>query len=219
MLNIRSISVLCMLTMLLTCSQSFAGSSDTPIRPMSGSIALGFGKTVSWSSKPHNGIDYSGSLNTWVKSVGKGTIHSYTKTTASRFGSINPDGAGPAVWLKYVQSSGAPIYVLLGHNAWSWDDRSGKGKSGRFSFNCQYQIYWRPGQTVKPGELLNFIAPFYNGGRLQTHLHVSVFKPYRNGSGYYGPPTSGWGYSDLKLSTGEYINPETFFTTYKLNNN
>jgi hypothetical protein len=43
----------------------------------------------------------------------------------------------------------------------------------------------------------------------------SVFKPTKvchNNTEFCGPPTGKWGYNNLSLPTGDYINPEDFFT-------
>src|SRR5262245_6547384 len=96
-------------------------------RPVPLQITLGFNVTPSWSIKPHNGIDYVSPLGNPILSVGPGGIITpvgYTKPNAHRFGSINPDGTGPAIWAKYTLASGEPIYVLVGHTADSWTDNS-----------------------------------------------------------------------------------------------
>jgi hypothetical protein len=202
----------------IVATTAIAQAPHQPFRPVSGGITLGFNKSVSWASKPHNGIDYVSSLGNQIKNVGTGLVYSYTKPNANRFGSINPDGNGPAVWLRYKLASGEPIYVLYGHSASSYNDSS-TGSGRNFRFNCTYVIDWRSNNLVTGG--INFLktAPFYNGGRPAPHLHLSVFKPKRKSDGsYYGPPSSGWGYSDINLTEGTYINPEDFLTkeVYKL---
>lgn len=200
-----------------TTNQATSGSQSTltPIRPVSGSQVLGFGVKVSWASKPHNGIDYRSNLWNTVTSVGPGALHFFTKPDADRFGSINPDGRGPAIWQKCLLSTGEPIYILYGHTADSWNDRStGTGKT--FKFNCTYKVK-APGTDLGAGVSVGQTAPVYNGGVAQPHLHLSVFKPKKDKNGvYYGPPSNGWGYSDIVLPTGEFINPEIFFKSYKL---
>lgn len=201
-----------------------------PIKPVPsvgiGIPALDYGVPVSWASFPHNGIDYSSSLSDEVKSVGTGIVHSYTKPDASRFGSITPDGRGPAIWVRYKLANGEPIYVVYGHTATSWNDLSSWSKK-KFTFNCSYSIEWRVDNKIMAGEQVGFSAPFYHSGTHQEHLHLSVFKPKQKSDGtYYGPPSSGWGYSPLELSTkndllkygalGSYINPDTFFSEYYL---
>lgn len=195
-------------------SASAAAPGVSPIRPVSGSVTLSYNQSVSWASKPHNGIDYRASLGTSIRAVGKGTVFYYTKPNASRFGSINPDGNGPAIWIKHTLHDGSPVYVLYGHTSYWWQDRS-TTTNGRFSFNCTYGVI--PQRSVAAGEVIGSTAPFYNGGKLATHLHLSVFKPSRLSNGQYNvPPSSGWGYSDVWTSLGQYIDPELFLRTYKL---
>jgi hypothetical protein len=188
-----------------------------PIRPTPGSIIrLGFNCPVSWASAPHNGIDYAAALRTAVLSAGAGVIHRYTKTTAGRFGSIDPDGNGPAIWVRYTLSTGDPIYGLYGHTALDWTDSS-KIENKKFRFNCQYTQKWGIGARVGPCDCLGYTAPFYNGGVLQPHLHVSIFKPNQIAVGRYSdPPLRGWGYSAIHVPEGEYVNPEEFFLNYEL---
>lgn len=186
----------------------------SPIRPVSGTVTLSYNQNVSWSSKPHNGIDYRASLGTAIRAVGSGTVFSYTKAYAGRFGSISPDGNGPAIWIKHTLHDGSPVYVLYGHTAFWWTDRSAT-RNGIFTFNCAYGVI--PQRAVAAGEVIGNTAPFYNGGKLATHLHLSVFKPNRLANGQYAtPPSSGWGYSDTWTSVGQYIDPELFLRTYKL---
>jgi hypothetical protein len=182
-------------------------------------MTLGYGQWVSWASKPHNGIDYSSPLWNMVKSVGRGEVGAYTKPDAGRFGSISldplqPDGRGPAIWVRYTLASGEPVYVLYGHTADSWTDRS-RWSGATFFFDCTYFVRgWGP---VGSGETIGRTAPFYNGGQLAPHLHLSVFKPARASSGGYNlPPRIGWGYSDLRVPEGEYLDPEIFLMTYRL---
>jgi hypothetical protein len=118
-----------------------------------------------------------------------------------------------------MMQDGSPIYVLYGHTATSWTDYSKRtvvsGKTA-FTFNCTYSVI-PAGRPVAAGETIGYTAPFYNGGVLKTHLHLSVFKPARLGTGQYAtPPSTGWGYSDAVTSQGQYIDPELFFRTYKL---
>lgn len=198
-----------------------AGPAPTPrmpIRPVSGAITFGFNKAASWSAKPHNGTDYVSGLGSPIKSVGKGVVHFYTKPNAGRFGSVNPDGAGPAIWVRYKLATGEPIYVLYGHCASSYVDQS-KGSGKSFKFNVKYTLNLAAGGVVEAGAQIAKTAPYYNGGKPANHLHVSVFKPARRKNGtYYDPPTSGWGYSDISVAEGAYVNPEDFFTKsqYKL---
>jgi murein DD-endopeptidase MepM/ murein hydrolase activator NlpD len=192
-----------------------------PLRPLSGGITLGFNKSASWASKPHNGIDYTSDLGNSIKSAGNGVVYFYTKPDAGRFGSINPDGLGPAIWIRYKLATGEPIYVLYGHSASSYVDKSsGSGKN--FKFNCKYTINLSSGSTVRTGDTIAKTTPYYLNGKPAQHLHVSVFKPDRKRDGsYYGPPSSNWGYSDIRVNEGTYINPEEFFTNsqYKLSPN
>ncbi|MDP1884800.1 MAG: hypothetical protein Q8L10_05585 [Candidatus Moranbacteria bacterium] len=193
----------------------------SPIRPTSSTITLDYETYPSWSPNiPHNGIDYNSDLIPEIKSVGKGIVHEYTKVDASGFGAIDPDPSewkdGPAIWIKHMLSTGEPIYVLYGHSASSWDDQS-TGSGNDFVFNCTYAINLQPGDIVNAGSTIGYSAPFYNGGDFQPHLHLSVFKPNQKPDGsYYGPPSSGWGYSELSLDTGDFINPEDFFANYYL---
>lgn len=194
-----------------------------PVKPVpsvgEGDPALDYGVHVSWAVLPHNGVDYSSNLSDEVKSVGKGIVHSYTKPDARWFGSINPDGRdgrGPAIWVRYKLETGEPIYVLYGHTATSWNDISAWSKR-RFKFNCAYSIEWQPGDIITTGEQVGLSAPFYHSGIHQEHLHMSVFKPKKMHNGnYYGPPSSGWGYSELSLPTGDYIDPKIFSAEYYL---
>lgn len=68
-----------------------------PTRPVQGDITLDFNEEVSWATKPHNGVDYSSALENEVISVGDGVVYKYTKSNAQGFGSIKPDGKGPAI--------------------------------------------------------------------------------------------------------------------------
>ncbi len=201
-----------------------------PVKPVPsvgvGDPALDYGVHVSWARFPHNGIDYSSNLSDEVKSVGTGIVHRFTEPNASRFGSIDPDGRGPAIWVRYKLSTGEPIYVLYGHTATSWNDLSSWLKR-KFNFNCSYSIKWKAGDKIATGEQVGLSAPFYHSGSHQEHLHLSVFKPKQKSDGtYYGPPSTGWGYSPLDLTTkndlnkygalGSYIDPDDFFTGYYL---
>ncbi len=187
-----------------------------PIRPVPGEIMLGYNQKVPWAHLPHNGIDYDSNLSDEVKSVGTGVIYPYTKPNAGRFGSIDPDGKGPAIWVRYKLSTGEPIYVLYGHTASSWVDSS-KWIKNKFKFNCTYYIDWNAGDIVNSNTVIGYSASFYHSGTHQEHLHLSVFKPKKKKDGsYYGPPSSGWGYSNVNLPTGTYVDPEVFFTQYKL---
>jgi hypothetical protein len=191
-----------------------AATGGSPIRPVSGPVTLSFNQSVSWADKPHNGMDYRASLATSIRAVGSGTVFYYTKPYAGRFGSISPDGNGPAIWIRHTLQDGSPIYVLYGHTAFWWTDRSGI-RNGRFTFSCDYGVI--PQRAVAAGEVIGSTAPFYNGGKLATHLHLSVFKPNRLSNGQYAtPPASGWGYSDVWTSQGQYIDPEVFLQSYKL---
>ena len=188
-----------------------------PVRPVPDIVTLGFGATTSWSAEPHNGADYQSSVNNPILSVGPGGIIApagYTKPNASEFGSINPDGRGPAIWMRFTLATGEPIYVLYGHTANSWTDASiGVGTSA-FQFNGAYKVQWQPGDYINAGTQLGYTAPFYNHTKLTPHLHISVFKPNKtcqNNAAYCTPPSNGWGYSRLHLPTGDFIDPEHFF--------
>lgn len=207
---------------LVFCQAAIAGTADAPVRPTKGNVTFEYNKSAAWASKPHNGTDYSSALNATIVSVGKGIIYGYTKPNASRFGSVNPDGAGPAIWITHKLSDGSPIYVLYGHTATTWNDKSSYDKNKKkFTFDCTYSITLKSGSSVKPGERIGYTAPFYNNGVQATHVHISVFKPHYDGKNktYYAPPSSGWGYSDVKVDTGEYVDPGVFFKKFKLNNN
>jgi hypothetical protein len=157
--------------------------------------------------------------------VGTGTIHKYTEPNlnstrcASLFGSIAPPGSGPAIWVKYTLQDGSPIYVLYGHTATSWNDKSsGSGKN--FKFNCSYTVAFKVGDKISSGEPIGFTAPFYLYGKPESHLHISVFQPKKQKNGiYYDPPSNGWGYSPINQATGKYVDPEIFFNTYYLVDN
>jgi hypothetical protein len=195
-------------------ASAVATTGVSPIRPVSGTVTLSYDQSVSWATKPHNGIDYRASLGTSIRAVGSGTVFYYTKPNASRFGSITPDGNGPAIWIRHTLQDGSPIYVLYGHTAFWWTDRSGT-TNGRFTFSCDYGVIGQ--RAVAAGEVIGSTAPFYNGGKLGTHLHLSVFKPTRLSNGQYAtPPSTGWGYSDAWTSQGQYIDPEAFLRSYKL---
>jgi probable HAF family extracellular repeat protein len=190
-----------------------------PARPVPANINLGFGASVSWSkSLPHNGIDYASTLGNQIASVGPGGIISpsgFTKPDASRFGSIDPDHKGPAIWMRYSLATGEPIYVLYGHTAASWNDLSSGIGTASFKFDCTYSVGWKGQDSIGSGVVVGRTAPFYNHRLLVPHLHVSVFKPNKschNNTAYCSVPSSGWGYSKLNLPTGDYINPEDFFT-------
>lgn len=196
-------------------------SSVQPARPVSKNITLGFNKSVSWRTKPHNGIDYVSTLSNTIPTVGpNGNIHSYTSVTASAFGSINPDYAGPAIWAQHTLATGQPVYVLYGHTASSWVDKTQLAtKTLAFKFNCTYTLTWRSGDAIKNGAVMGRSAPYYNAGKPAQHLHLSVFLPNKTcNNAYCGPPRDGWGYSDIILSTGTFIDPEMFFSNpaYKL---
>jgi murein DD-endopeptidase MepM/ murein hydrolase activator NlpD len=195
-------------------ASAVATTGVSPIRPVSGAVTLSYNKVVSWATKPHNGIDYRANLWTPIRAVGSGMVFSYTKPYADRFGSISPNGNGPAIWIKHTLQDGSPIYVLYGHTAFWWTNRS-TTKNGRFTFSCDYGVINQ--RPVAAGEVIGYTAPFYNGGQLATHLHLSVFKPNRLSNGQYAiPPSSGWGYSDTWTSQGQYIDPEAFLRSYKL---
>jgi len=205
---------------ILMTGNGISTNGHLPITPVPsveiGNPALDYGVSVSWATLPHNGIDYSSNLNDEVKSVGTGIVHRYTKATASRFGSISPDGRGPAIWVRYKLVSGEPVYVLYGHTATTWSDASTVVRK-RFNFNCLYKIKWSPGDRINTGEAVGLSAPFYHSGVHQEHLHLSVFMPNRKKDGsYYEPPSSGWGYSNLNVREGNYINPKEFFNSYYL---
>lgn len=193
-----------------------------PVKPVpsvgEGDPFPGYGDFVSWrKGVPHNGIDYDSSLHDEVKSVGSGIVHRFTETDASSFGAIDPDKKGPAIWVRYKLATGAPIYVLYGHTATSWHDSSTGLGTKKFKFNVSYSIKWTACDKIQTGETVGFSAPFYHSGTNQEHLHFSVFKPKQMSDGtYYGPPSSGWGYSKLSLPTGDYIDPKTFFAEYYL---
>ncbi len=189
----------------------------SPVLPVNGDIALDYKAYTTWRPvTPHNGIDYSSNLSNIIKAAGKGIVHSYTKVDASSFGAIGPDMDGPAIWIRHMLSSGEPVYILYGHTASSWVDNS-YYDGGNFFFNCSYTISLQTGYEVNAGDTIGYSAPFYHSGELQTHLHLSVFKPKKKEDGtYYGPPNSGWGYSDLTLPTGNYIDPKVFFSNYHL---
>jgi len=181
-----------------------------------GPPTLDYDVNVPWAVFPHNGVDYNSGLGDEVKSVAKGIVHSFTKPNARRFGSIDPSGKGPAIWVKYKMATGEPIYVLYGHTATSWDDTSLWAKK-RFKFNCTYSINLKSGDIVGTGESIGYTAPFYNGGSHAEHLHISVFKPRQKQDGTYaGPPSSGWGYSKMSMPSGDYIDPKVFFNEYIL---
>ena len=116
----------------------FLVDSCQPVRPVANDITLGYGSVVSWSRSPHNGTDYHSPLGNPIRTVGPGgIIHKYTKADAGRFGSIDPNGGGPAVWVTYTLLTGEPIYVLYGHTATTWDDKS-TGSGSTFQFNATY---------------------------------------------------------------------------------
>jgi hypothetical protein len=186
-----------------------------PKRPVPKIIALDFGVTVPWADKPHNGVDYHSDLGNMIQSVGPGgIIHPFTEPNARQFGSIDPDHRGPAIWVRYTLATGDPIYVLYGHTATSWQDQS-SGSGSTFHFDANYSIQWKTGDLINSQTVIGLTAPFYNGGRSQPHLHISVFKPNKScsqGTEFCGIPPNGWGYSDLTQQFGDYINPEIFFT-------
>src|SRR5713101_202703 len=162
---------------------AMASAIVRPLRPAIGGQTLGFGRFVSWATKPHNGIDYASRLGNTIVSPGSGTLHVFTKPNAARFGSINPDGPGPALWLRLTLNTGDPVYVLYGHTADSWADSS-RGQGRQFRFSCTY-LTRAPGMSVQIGASIGRTAPFYNGGLAMPHLHMSVFKPYRDSSGNF----------------------------------
>jgi Tol biopolymer transport system component len=194
-----------------------------PLRPIpnyddiKNPITLDFDQDVSWADKPHNGIDYKSGLGGKILSVGNGIIYSYTKPYAERFGSINPNGKGPAIWVRYKLKTGEPIYVLYGHTSTTSNDNSRiKVKKEKFVFDCSYTIKWKTGNFIATGEEVGMTAHFYRGGVLTPHLHFSVFKPKMKDGSYDTPPNKGWGYSDIEKGSGEYIDPEIFFREYYL---
>jgi hypothetical protein len=187
-------------------------SGVSPVRAVPGGQG-GYGFNQLVGGKRHTGIDYTSALSATVVSVGTGVIHSYTKTNAGSFGSINPNGNGPAIWVRYTLLTGAPIYILYGHTADSWSDTSYTDSHGNFHFSCSYQINWRSGDTVAVNTPIGKTAVFYNGGDPEPHLHLGCFLPKQapNGS-YYGPPSNGWGYGPINLTTGDWIDPEEFYS-------
>lgn len=206
------------LVVLLACSMAF-GQTTTyqPARPVPPNITLGFGVTTSWASQPHSGTDYVSPLGNLLPSIGPGGViqpAGYTKPNAAAFGSIDPGGPGPAIWMKYTLATGEPIYVLYGHTATTWTDATtGIGSSSLFSFNCAYQVQWKTGDSIGGNVIIGHTAPYYLSTRPAPHLHVGVFKPNMScGNAYCPPPSTGWGYSQIHLSTGDFIDPEQFFT-------
>lgn len=167
---------------------------------------------------PHNGIDYKSPLFNEILSVGPdGVIHRNTKADAAGFGALNKDQKGPAVWVKYTLVSGDPIYVLFGHTAHSWEDKTTVGAD--FKFDCTYTLNWKENDTVRANDAVGLTAPFYNTGISQPHLHLGVFKPNKTcNNSFCKPPSNCWGYGPLTTKDGEFINPEDFFTdpAYKL---
>lgn len=188
-----------------------------PERPVPLDITQGFGTTPSWSNKPHNGIDYVSPLTNQLLSVGPGGIISpigYTGPSFASFGSIDPDRPGPAIWMKYMLATNEPIYVLYGHTATSWIDNSTGAGTKSFKFDVTYTVRWTSGDQINEDTVVGATAPFYLRRTFMPHLHVSVFKPKRvcKNNTYCEPPSKGWGYSDIHQRTGDYINPEDFFT-------
>ena len=188
----------------------------SPSRPVPDKVTLKFGAVVKWATSPHNGTDYTSPLSNPIANIGPGgTIDTYTKTTASGFGAIppQPSGNGPAIWVKYLLGSGAPVYVLYGHTASSWDDQS-TGSGSTFTFNATYTINWKTGEAVGFPTTIGLTAPYYLYGLPAPHLHISVFVPNKScssGTAYCRPPTNGWGYSQSTFTTGQYVDPETFW--------
>jgi hypothetical protein len=207
----------CLLVFLISCAPIVAQfTTYQPVRPVAPNITLGFDVYTTWRTQPHNGIDYVSNLGNVLMSVGGGGIISplgYTKPNASGFGSIDPDGAGPAIWMKYNLATGEPIYVLYGHTATSWDDATTGVGSALFNFACTYTVQWHAGDSIGANTVVGQTAPYYLNTRRAPHLHVSVFKPNKTcNNGFCPPPLSGWGYSQIHLPTGDYINPEELFT-------
>jgi hypothetical protein len=141
-----------------------------------------------------------------------GVIHRFTKPDAGAFGSINPDKQGPAIWVRYTLANGTPIYVLYGHTAASWVDNTAITNK-KFIFDCKYTTGWKTGNTVDADTVIGLTAPFYLNQEATPHLHVGIFKPNNTCKGNYcEPPLKGWGYGDIVVPEGEFIDPEVFFT-------
>jgi murein DD-endopeptidase MepM/ murein hydrolase activator NlpD len=191
--------------------------SQLPLKPVAGSITLDYGTYPPWSKKfPHSGCDYSSPQGSDVLSVGRGVVYK-TKVDSLGFGSIDPLGRGPYIYIKYELSNGDPIYVLYGHTASSWVDMSTGIDTTKFWFSCSYSIELSEGQMIQRGDIVGHSAPFYNGGSAAPHLHLGVFKPKKDKKGiFYEPPFNNLGYSKLSLPTGDWIDPKIFFADYYL---
>jgi hypothetical protein len=189
---------------------------NLPVRPVPDQKTLGYGISVPWATAPHNGIDYRSFLGNQILSIGPGgSVHKFTKADASRFGSINPDGAGPAIWITHTLLDGTPVYVLYGHTATTWVDNSTVDRKNRFHFDVTYTIGWTAKNPVGAASTIGFTAPFYLNGIAAPHLHISVFVPNKSckkGNEYCDPPLQGWGYSALSVAEGNYVDPDDFFS-------
>lgn len=159
----------------------------------------------------HTGIDHSGAVGTEIQSVGKGRVHSYTGAYSDGFGALNPRKNGPVIFIEYRTSANEPIYVIYGHISTTYKDTYP---------TLTYTQSLSGGTWVSDGQVIGKIAPFYNSGISQPHLHMGVFKPKKKADGkYYGLPSSGWGYGTLSRTEGDFLNPNTFLTSTKLKTN
>ena len=198
-----------------------------PVRPVPNVVTLKFGAKPTYAKGLlHNGTDYASALANTIGSVGPGgfifdaSTDGYTKATSAEFGSIDPNGKGPTIWVRYTLSTGAPVYVLYGHTAACpappcWNDQStGSGKT--FQFNCTYTVDWHTNDPVGIGTIIGYTAPYYLYGEPHDHLHIGVFVPNKsckNGTSYCEPPTSYWGYAPgMTFPGGTYIDPQLFFS-------
>jgi probable HAF family extracellular repeat protein len=205
-------------------------SCSQPVRPLPNTVILPFGAKPKYANGLlHNGTDYASTLANPILSVGPSgfifdaSTDGYTKATSAEFGSIDPNGKGPTIWVRYTLSTGAPVYVLYGHTAACpappcWNDQStGSGKT--FDFNSTYTVDWHSNDPIGIGTIMGYTAPYYLYGEADDHLHLGVFLPNKSckgGTAYCEPPTNYWGYApSMTFPGGTYIDPQLFFSDAK----
>ena len=191
-------------------------SVGSPSQPITGTQTCGFYSGEVGCLPNHNGIDIAGDQGTVVRSPGHAKVIAYTKATAQRFGSVDPDFPGPATWLRLTLANGAPLYMMVGHVSETWDDHSVVSGGVLQEFAVSYVVP-RIDRIILAGDPIGKIAPFYRRRHLASHAHIGFFLPKKDaGGGYFGPPTSGWGAGDKTTPEGEWISPAVVFSTYSI---